>query len=140
MIINLIGQPGAGKTTVSKELSKILDSTMSIDGDELREVFQNKDYSENGRRNNIQNAYNIARFLESKGFLPILSLVSPYKDLRESLKETSEVKEFYLKTTDIRGRENFHVKDYQDPEENFFEIDTTGADPADVAKIIISKL
>ena len=35
------------------------------------------------------------------------------------------IKEFYIYTTEIRGRENFHVEDYQPPLENFFSIDTT---------------
>ena len=33
--------------------------------------------------------------------------------------------EVYLHTTEIRGRENFFVKDYEKPLENFIDIDTT---------------
>jgi adenylylsulfate kinase-like enzyme len=50
MIINLTGQAGAGKTSIAKELIKILPNSINIDGDELREIIYNKDYSENGRR------------------------------------------------------------------------------------------
>lgn len=63
MIINLTGQAGSGKTTIAKEITNILPKSINIDGDELREIFVNKDYSEAGRRKNIQNAYNIALFL-----------------------------------------------------------------------------
>jgi adenylylsulfate kinase len=77
MIINLIGQPGAGKTSISQKLNLFVPIQMNIDGDEVRDIFQNKDYSENGRRKNIQNAYNIALFLDKKGYNPIISLVSP---------------------------------------------------------------
>ena len=101
MIINLTGQAGAGKTTISKELLKLIPNSINIDGDELRDILNNKDYSETGRRNNIKTAYNIALFLEKKEFVPIISLISPYKDLREELKERTEVFECYIFTSEI---------------------------------------
>jgi hypothetical protein len=51
-------------------------------------------------------------------------MVSPYLDLREELKSQSEVKEFYLETSHTRGRENFFVKGFEAPVENFVHIDT----------------
>jgi adenylylsulfate kinase len=124
MIINLTGQAGAGKSTIARELEKILKNPIVIDGDELREIFVNKDYSEEGRRKNITNAYNIARFLEAKGFSPIIALISPYEDLREDLKSTSEVKEIYIHTTQIRGRENYFAQNYSSPKSNFLDLST----------------
>jgi adenylylsulfate kinase-like enzyme len=134
MIINLIGQPGSGKTTISKLLQLEIPKSISIDGDEIRDIFNNKDYSEVGRRKNIQNAYNIALFLEKKGFNPIISLVSPYRDLREWLKEQTEVFEFYIYTSDIRGREKFFVENYEIPIDNYTSIDTTNKEPSDVVE------
>jgi adenylylsulfate kinase len=99
---------------------------IQIDGDEIRDIFQNKDYSEQGRRKNIQRAQDIAKFLNSKGFDVIMSLVSPYKDLRDELKSTSNVTEVYIHTTEVRGREGFHVENYEKPTENYISIDTTG--------------
>ena len=55
----------------------------------------------------------------------IVSLVAPYLDLREELKQRTNVCEFYIHTEKIRGREHFFSKDYQKPEHNFFPIDTT---------------
>lgn len=136
MIINLIGQPGSGKTSIAKILSDAFFNSIHIDGDDLRELFNNKDYSEAGRRSNIQNAYNIALFLEHKGFTPIISLVSPYLDLREDLKARSNVIEILLQTSDIRGRESFFVENYQYPKTNFITIDTTGKEAIDIADVI----
>lgn len=124
MIINLTGQAGAGKSTIALELEKILYNSIIIDGDELREIFINKDYSEEGRRKNITNAYNIARFLEAKGFTPIIALISPYEDLREDLKSTTKVKEIYLHTSQIRGRENYFAQNYSSPKLNFLNLST----------------
>jgi adenylylsulfate kinase len=126
MIINLTGQAGVGKSTIAKELHKLFfyKNPIIIDGDELRDVFQNKDYSEIGRRLNISNAYNIARFLEAKSFIPIIALISPYIDLREQIKSDTKVIEIYLTTTQIRGREMFFAKNYVKPKENYIEINT----------------
>jgi adenylylsulfate kinase len=128
MIYYLIGQPHAGKTTLSKLLKQHLypQNIIQIDGDEIRDIFQNKDYSEQGRRKNIQRAQDIAKFLNAKGFDVIMSLVSPYKDLRDELKSTSNVTEVYIHTTEVRGREGFHVENYEKPTENYISIDTTG--------------
>jgi adenylylsulfate kinase len=125
MIVWLTGQPGSGKTTIALELMKTLSSTVHIDGDDLRDIFVNKDYSENGRRKNIERAQDIALFLHRKGHTVLVSLVSPYKDQRDSFKTLAEVTEVYVHTSDIRGRENFHVPNYEPPTENFIDIDTT---------------
>jgi adenylylsulfate kinase-like enzyme len=128
MIYYLVGQPHAGKTTLSKLLKEHLFplNVIQIDGDDLRDIFQNKDYSEEGRRNNVKRAQDIAMFLNAKGIDVIMSLVSPYKDLRDELKEKSDVIEIYVHTDDIRGRENFHVENYEQPTENFIDVNTTG--------------
>jgi adenylylsulfate kinase len=125
MIINITGQAGAGKTTIANRLTQSVKNPIVIDGDELRDLFKNKDYSEDGRRRNITNAYNIARFLEAKGYTPIIALISPYLDLREELKSQAEVIEVYVYTDQIRGREQFFAQNYEPPQDNFLFVDTT---------------
>ena len=122
------GQPGSGKTTLAYLLKCKLESiwldVTHIDGDDLREIFQNKDYSEVGRRKNIEMAQNIALFMQNKGVTVIVSLVSPYKDQRDEFKKKPGVFEIYTHTTEIRGREEFHVSNYQAPSEDFIDINT----------------
>jgi len=125
MIYWFTGQPGAGKTTLANEVMKIVDNPIHIDGDNLRKIFNNYDYTEKGRRKNIETVISIARFLDYKNYNVIISVVAPYRDLRESLKETNKVVEFYVHTNDIRGRENYFCEDYEKPEKNFVDIDTT---------------
>jgi adenylylsulfate kinase-like enzyme len=125
MIINITGQAGAGKTTIANRLANSVKNPIVIDGDELRDLFKNKDYSEDGRRRNITNAYNIARFLEAKGYTPIIALISPYLDLREELKSQTEVVEVYVRTDQIRGREQFFAQNYESPQDNFLFVDTS---------------
>jgi adenylylsulfate kinase len=142
MIYYLIGQPHAGKTTLSKLLKQHLypQNIIQIDGDDLRDIFQNKDYSEEGRRNNIRRAQDIAMFLNAKGIDVIMSLVSPYKDLRDELKEKSDVVEVYIHTTDVRGREGFHVENYEKPTEDFIDLDTTGVSELKSLGELINKI
>jgi len=53
MIYWLTGQPGAGKTTLAKWMVAALQGdAILVDGDDIREIFDNKDYSEIGRRKN----------------------------------------------------------------------------------------
>ena len=127
----LTGQPASGKTTLANMLIdyfKINEDNkefFNIDGDDLRDLFQNKDYSRKGRYANIRLGMSIAAYLINKYKIPIISLVSPYRELREEFKEKYKVLEIYLHTTEIRGREKYFVNDYEKPLQNFIEIDTT---------------
>lgn len=134
MIYWLTGQPGHGKTVLSKMLKQHIEldentTVFHIDGDDLREILTNKDYSRQGRENNIKTAHSIARYLANQGFDVIVSLVSPYRELREEFKSLGNLTEIYVHTTDIRGREQFHVSEYEAPLNNFLDIDTTSETP-----------
>tara|TARA_Y100001970_G_scaffold294314_1_gene450390 strand:+ start:8942 stop:9406 length:465 start_codon:yes stop_codon:yes gene_type:complete len=130
-VIWLTGQPGSGKTTLALSLEKKIKSKdsstkiMIIDGDDLRDITINKDYSKKGREKNITTAQKIAHFLFNKNFIVIVSLVAPYKELREKFKSIAPVLEVYLHTTEIRGREKFFAEDYEPPVKNFINMDTT---------------
>ena len=65
-VIWFVGQPGSGKTTLCKTMLKYMgEDTFHIDGDDLRNLFENKDYSVVGRRKNIQLAQQITQYLHS---------------------------------------------------------------------------
>ena len=135
MIYWFTGQPGSGKTVLADLFKeKKLPYAFRIDGDEMRELFTNKDYSEKGRRANIDAAQKIAHYLHNQGKDVIVSLVSPYRDQREEFKTNLDwqIKEFYVHY-DIskvkRGREHFHVNEYQVPLEKYTDINTTKDTP-----------
>ena len=139
MIYWFTGQPGAGKTVLGTKLKDFLQTekrnwrkdVFHIDGDNLRELTLNNDYSEAGRIKNIKNAQLLAYFLQSNECDIVVSLVAPYKDLREEFKEVcgNTIVEIYVHTNRKRNREEFKVKEYQAPEENFFDMDTTSDNP-----------
>ena len=143
MIYWLTGQPGAGKTTLGNWLIAALQGeSVLVDGDDIREIFENKDYSEQGRRKNIELAQNIAHFLNNKKMNCVVCLVSPYKDQRENFKQKmgKDIVELYIHTNEIRGRESFHVEGYEKPLENFIDIDTTNKKVYDSLQEIRVKL
>ena len=116
MIIVLFGQPHSGKTTIAEELIKDLPNTELIDGDRFREVFKNTDYSKEGRIKNLSKACDIGYYLINTGIRTnvIYSMVFPYREVRDYLRLLMpEAKFFCLSYDNPRGRENFHVLDFE---------------------------
>ena len=66
----------------------------------------------------------MAKVMDNKGYLVLVSLVSPYKKLREEL-VGQDIYQVYCHTTEIRGREQYFVENYEPPTENFIDMDTT---------------
>ena len=124
MIVVLFGQPHSGKTTLGELLKQFLQMEKQnwradvhhLDGDALRKLYDNTDYSKQGRIANLNRASDIAAYLDSKGLDVVMSLVYPYAEARTYLNSlVPNVKWVYL-TYDIeRGREKFHVKDFDYP-------------------------
>ena len=128
MIYWFTGQPCAGKTVLSRYLhSHLKMKPFLIDGDDLRELTTNKDYSINGRVNNVNTAQKIAHYLHNQGKDVIVALVSPYIDQREDFKKLlgEDIKEIYVYTSETRERDHFKSEAYIAPKENFIDIDTT---------------
>lgn len=130
MIIILTGQPNSGKTTLALELTHRLHelrrdvNVIVIDGDSLRTITRNVDYSKDGRRKNVQTSIDLATNSDTSNDYTIVALVSPFRDLRESLKNNNKyiVKEVYLHSS--RLREGKMVEYYEPPLVNYLDIDT----------------
>jgi hypothetical protein len=60
--------------------------------------------------------------------------------LREEFKLTADVIEIYIHTKNIRGREKFHVENFEKPEMDFIEIDTTDIDELSSLNELIEKI
>jgi adenylylsulfate kinase-like enzyme len=144
MIYLFTGQPGSGKTTLGKKLQMWLQtdkanwrkSVFHIDGDQLRELFPNTDYSKEGRYKNIQKAFDIAKYLDNAGNDVVISLVSPYRELRERFKSECKVQEVYCHTKKIRGREDKFALDYEPPIEFYVDLDTSDSTDETFKKLL----
>lgn len=121
MIIVLFGQPHSGKTTLGelvRQFAQLKKHTEvhHLDGDALRKLYDNTDYSKEGRITNLNRASDIAAYLDSKGLDVVMSLVYPYIEARTYLNTlVPNVKWVYLTYDGERGREKFHVKDFDYP-------------------------
>ena len=130
MIYWLTGQPGAGKTSLGNWImASYPNKGVHIDGDDMRNCYQDKDYSKEGRMRNVEKAQNIARFLHYKGNTVVVSFVSPYREQREEFKKIlgENMVEIYVHTTEDRGRGAYQVSDYEEPLDNFIDCDTSGS-------------
>jgi bifunctional enzyme CysN/CysC len=90
----LTGLSGSGKSALAIALLKRFDEDVSIitlDGDGLRAgVNSDLGYDEEDRREAIRRTGEIAALLAEQGHVCIASLVSPYEDAREDIKELHE--------------------------------------------------
>jgi adenylylsulfate kinase len=133
------GQPGAGKTVLGKKLVEFLgtekrnwrSNVFHVDGDDLRELTINKNYTKEGRIQNIRNAQMIAEYVYKNGCDVVVTLVSPYLEIREEFKQRigNDLYEFYVHTSKKRERDEFKVDDYEAPTQKFMDVDTTKDNP-----------
>lgn len=139
MIYWFTGQPAHGKTVLANMLKEELPNAFRIDGDEMRELFTNKDYTINGRVVNVGTAQKIAHYLHNQGHDVIVSLVAPYVDQREDFKKligTENIVEFYVHTSEPRERDHFKAIAYTPPISDYVDIDTTTDTPEQSFEIV----
>lgn len=140
MIYLFIGQPGTGKTEMAGRLVKMLGKdTIWIDGDDLREIFPNTDYSYSGRIRNIEKSFTIARFMNQKGYDVVISMVCPYRAIREDLKANNDVIEVLFNRPHFSGKEKFHVGSFELPIDKY-ELFVNGDNPEESLEELISLL
>lgn len=123
-ILWLTGQPKAGKTTLALNVEYRLGSKCIavIDGDDLRKGCNNKDYSIEGRHANIKMAQEMAIAFDEPHRYVIVSVVAPYRDIREEFKRKNRVKEVYLFSDRIDPNK---VSEYEPPLTNALYLDTS---------------
>lgn len=136
------GQPSHGKTVLAKMLKEELQKygqVFHIDGDDLRALTLNKDFSEQGRIDNVKGAQKIAHYLYNQDYTVVVSVIAPYRWQREELKTVlgADLVELYVHTTSPRERDHFRVAEYEAPLENFIDVDTTEDTPEEsILKIL----
>lgn len=86
MIYWITGRSSAGKTVYAKRLKKQFEvlnaKVLLLDGDDVRDKFNNQEYTDEARLQHIMSIARFAVIAESQGFIVIISLISPKKEWR----------------------------------------------------------
>ena len=160
------GVSGAGKSTIANLVEKQLHSlgrhTYLLDGDNVRHGL-NRDlgFTDADRVENIRRVAEVARLMADAGLIVMVSFISPFRAERRmarALFEDGEFLEVHVDTPisvaeqrDPKGLykkarrgelKNFTGIDspYEPPQSPEVYLDTTSADPADSADLLVEKL
>ena len=90
-VIWLTGLSGSGKTTIANNLAGHLRkrsfNPVVLDGDEIRDLFKINGFGEEARKTHNLNIGCMASLLEKQGNIVIVSLISPYGDIRDAVRK-----------------------------------------------------
>ena len=86
-VLWMTGLPCSGKTTIARKLQEFVPNLAILDGDELREWLSPKDFSKEGRDEHNRKVAFLAKLLLKHNVPVSVSLISPYKENRESARE-----------------------------------------------------
>jgi len=96
------GLSGSGKTTIARELTRFIDKSIVLDGDELRKgLCSDLGFSNEDRNENIRRVREMAKFLHGQDFPVIVTFISPFKAGRDEARKLfpeGDFIEIYLST------------------------------------------
>jgi len=94
MVYWITGKSSSGKTVYSKRLKRQLESlgakVLLLDGDEVRDQFEDQEYTDEGRLKHIMKVASFASIVEKQGFVVIIALLSPKKEWRMKARKLFE--------------------------------------------------
>jgi adenylylsulfate kinase len=89
-VVFLTGLSGSGKTTIAKTVIENLKkkglAPLLLDGDEIRNAIKLTGFDEESRKRHNLNVGYMAKLLEAQGKVVIVSLISPYDDIRNQIR------------------------------------------------------
>ncbi len=125
MIYWFTGKLGVGKTIQGNKLKEFLQTEKR---NWRRDVFQidSSDF-ESSDENIVNKAQTISKFLNSKGCDIVVTINSPLREEREIFKKEieTEMVEIHIHNNRKRIREENKNINFEEPLENFFDLDTT---------------
>lgn len=134
----LTGLSGAGKTTIGKKLYGYLsnkqDNLVLLDGDVLRDVFQSKDYSLEGRIGLGYKYSRLCRMLNNQGIDVIICTIAMFDDVRAWNRDNiKNYREVYIKVSMDelikRDQKGLYTRALEGKEENVMGINAEFEEP-----------
>lgn len=90
----LTGLSGAGKTSIAHEFATLCKKNgiypILLDGDQIRNITEQTGFDETSRKAHNLRIGRMAALFEQQGHLVIVSMISPYKDIRQAIREQCE--------------------------------------------------
>lgn len=131
----------SGKTTLARLLSsaKLGLGCPWIDGDVVRKLVGNHDYSTEGRRENIALIQEMAVVSSKHNKCCVVSAIAPFRDQREAFKLKHQVFEIYLSSPAVDCDTHQYVSYYEPPLQNFMSV-STQLSPQTCLSMILKKL
>jgi len=163
-VVWLTGLPASGKTTIARKLEERLKEcgwdTEVLDGDELRKgLSEDLGFSREDRLRHGRRVAYLAKMLAKHGVAVIVSLVSPYKAMRNHARSLIEKfievyvkcsvetcmkrdpKGLYKKAVEGKIKNFTGISDpYEEPESPEVIVDTENMDPERCVQKILEKL
>lgn len=157
------GLSGSGKSTIADRVHRSLRErgikAERLDGDEIRAVFPDTGFDRAGRMAHIARVGYLASVLERNGICTVVSLISPYREAREEVRqrcgrfievhlstplevcEARDVKGLYARSRrgEISGFTGLDDP-YEAPEAPELRIDTSRLTAAESEKIVINHI
>jgi adenylylsulfate kinase-like enzyme len=132
MIYLFTGRPDSGKEALGKKLQFFIQtdkrnwrkSVFHI-SDDLSRILPSQNTTKEDRIFAIQRVYDIAKYLDSCGNDVVITLVSPYIELREKLKSECNVQEIYCHSKKLMSKESTLESDYEPPTSFYLDLDTS---------------
>jgi adenylylsulfate kinase-like enzyme len=94
MVYWITGRSSSGKTVYAKRLKRqfeeIGQKVLLLDGDEVRDQFDNQEYTDAKRLEHIMRIAGFAAIAEKQGFVVIIALISPKKEWRMKARKLFE--------------------------------------------------
>lgn len=89
MILFIVGNTRSGKTTAAKNIIQLFgvnNPPIWLDGDMVRKIWPGLGFSREDRIENNMRAARLAKELDNQGFNVIISMICPYRELRDKIR------------------------------------------------------
>jgi adenylylsulfate kinase-like enzyme len=113
MLYLITGKAGAGKSHKARDLENEVHDVFLIDGDDVRDIWNDDNFTDEGRERHGVRMARIGRLAEKQGFTPIIAAITPTKKIRDLIRSHFEKSKIIY----IKGGSLWPETTYEEPSE-----------------------